>query len=157
MVQFVAFVGALCFERIAIVVDVKPAIVISLVIWSKVVVYAYGFLQTVGQAWIMGAVVATVLGGSQALSRSLFSQMILSGREASFFGLYEISSSVTSWIGPLIFGFVVGMTGSYRQAIVSLILLFMVGVVLLLMTDTPRAVHEAGNLRPAEAGRVAGE
>ena len=83
-----------------------------------------GFLETVAQAWVLGAVIAIVLGGSQALSRSLFSRMIPAGREASFFGLYEISERGTSWIGPLVFGVVVGMTGSYRQAILSLIVLF---------------------------------
>ena len=85
-------------------------------LWTGVVVYAYGFLQTVAQAWVMGAVIAVVLGGSQALSRSLFSQMIPAGREASFFGLYEISERGTSWIGPLIFGYVVSVTNSYRHA-----------------------------------------
>ena len=91
MVQFVAFFGALIFERIARVINTKNAILLSLVLWSAIVIYAYGFLETTTQAWAMGAVIAIVLGGSQALSRSLFSQMIPAGREASFFGLYEIS------------------------------------------------------------------
>jgi UMF1 family MFS transporter len=143
MIQFVAFFGALLFERIARVVQAKNAILISLVLWSGVIIYSYGFLQTTGQAWVMGAVIAIVLGGSQALSRSLFSQMIPAGREASFFGLYEISERGTSWIGPLIFGMVVGATNSYRQAILSLIVLFLAGMLLLFVTDTDEAVREA--------------
>ncbi len=143
MVQFVAFGGALLFERIAARVNTKNAILLSLVLWSGVVIYAYGFLQTVAQAWVMGAVIALVLGGSQALSRSLFSQMIPSGHEATFFGLYEITERGTSWIGPLMFGLVVGATGSYRQAILSLIVLFVAGFVILLMTDTDRAIDDA--------------
>ncbi len=129
MVQFVAFGGALLFERIAALLGTKNAILVSLVLWTGIVIYAFAFLETVAQAWVMGAVLATVLGGSQALSRSLFSQIIPVGHEATFFGLYEITERGTSWIGPLLFGFVVSTTGSYRQAIVSLILLFLAGIV----------------------------
>ena len=150
MVQFVAFFGSLLFERIAAAVSTKVALVISLVLWSGVVIYAYGFLQTVTQAWAMGAVIALVLGGSQALSRSLFARMIPAGREASFFGIYEISDRGTSWIGPLIFAIVVGATNSYRQAILALIVLFIVGMLILIATDTDRAVHDAGNQLPEE-------
>lgn len=155
MVQFVAFAGALVFERIARRLGTKQAILISLVLWSGVIIYAYGFLQTVTQAWAMGAVIALVLGGSQALSRSLFSRMIPAGREASFFGLYEVSERGTSWMGPLIFGIIVQQTGSYRQAILSLIGLFLVGMVILMFTDTDRAVHEAGNHLPEEVSGTA--
>jgi UMF1 family MFS transporter len=151
MVQFVAFVGALVFERIAILVKAKNAILFSLVIWTGIIIYAYGFLQTVGQAWIMGAVLATVLGGSQALSRSLFSQMIPAGHEAAFFGVYEITERGTSWIGPFLFGLVASVTGSYRQAILSLVVLLLAGMVMLLFTDTTRAVHDAGSFPPIEA------
>jgi UMF1 family MFS transporter len=144
MVQFVAFVGALLFERMAVVVETKNAILISLLIWTGIVIYAYGFLQTVAHAWIMGAVLAMVLGGSQALSRSLFSQMIPSGHEAAFFGIYEITERGTSWIGPLLFGLVASLTGSYRQAILSLVVLFFAGMLILLFTDTERAIQDAG-------------
>jgi MFS transporter, UMF1 family len=91
----------------------------------------------------MGAVIATVLGGSQALSRSLFSLMIPAGREASFFGVYEISERGTSWIGPIIFGLVAARTNSYRQAILALIVLFLAGMAGLLVTDTQKAVRDA--------------
>jgi UMF1 family MFS transporter len=144
MIQFVAFFGALLFERVARIVRTKNAILISLVLWSGVIIYGYGFLHTTGQAWVLGGVIGLVLGGSQALSRSLFSQMIPPGREASFFGLYEISERGTSWIGPLIFGIVVGATNSYRQAILSLIVLLLAGMLLLLVTDTDEATREAG-------------
>jgi UMF1 family MFS transporter len=150
VVQFAAFVGALLFERISRAVGTKNAILISLVLWSGIVIYAYGFLETVTQAWVMGTAIAIVLGGSQALSRSLFSRMIPMGREASFFGIYEISERGTSWIGPLVFGIVVGATNSYRQAILSLIVFFIGGMLILFFTDTDRAVHEAGNVLPEE-------
>ena len=154
MVQFVAFGGALLFERLAVLLTTKNAILMSLFIWIGIVVYAYGFLHTVGQAWIMGAVLAMVLGRSQALSRSLFSQMIPAGREAAFFGLYEITERGTSWLGPLLFGVVAAMTGSYRQAILALVVLFVAGILMLFFTDTDRAIHDARN-RLATDGRTA--
>jgi UMF1 family MFS transporter len=101
----------------------------------------------------MAAVIAIVMGGSQALSRSLFSRMIPKGREASFFGLYEVSERGTSWLGPFIFGAVVAATNSYRQALLSVIVLFVVGTIMLYFTDTDCAIHEAGNLLPEEAAK----
>lgn len=154
MVQFVAIFGALLFERLAYAIKTKNAILVSLVLWSGVVVYGYGFLRTTTQAWAMAAVIAIVLGGSQALSRSLFSRMIPEGREASFFGLYEVSERGTSWLGPLLFGVVVAATNSYRQALLSLIILFVVGTLVLYFTNTDKAIHDAGNLLPEEAARV---
>jgi UMF1 family MFS transporter len=146
MIQFVAFFGAHLFARIAAATGASRAILLSLAIWTATILYAYGWLQTVGQAWVMGAVIATVLGGSQALSRSLFSQMIPAGREASFFGLYEISERGTSWIGPVLFGIVAARTNSYREAILSLIVLFVAGMAVLLLTDTDRAVRDAAGV-----------
>jgi len=151
MVQFVAVIGALLFERLAYLIRAKNAIVVSLVLWASVVIYGYQFLHTVPQAWAMAVVIAIVLGGSQALSRSLFSRMIPAGREASFFGIYEVSERGTSWMGPLLFSIVVARTGSYRQALVSLVFFFVVGLIVLLVTNTDRATHEAGNLVPEEA------
>ena len=146
MVQFVAFFGALIFERIAASVGTKKAIMISLLLWAGVVIYAYGLLDTLAGAWGMAAAIAIVLGGSQALSRSLFARMIPPGYEASFFGLYEVSERGTSWIGPLLFGVVVARTGSYRDAILSLIILFIIGMIVLALTDTNRAIREAAGV-----------
>ena len=149
--QFVAFVGSLVFERIAKWTQTKTAIIISLVIWSVIVIYAYALLTSVTQAYLMSGAIGFVLGGSQALSRSLFSKMIPAGRESAFFGIYEISERGTSWIGPVVFGFVAQVTNSYRQAILALIFFFVVGSLILFFTDTDRAIHEAGNETPEEA------
>jgi UMF1 family MFS transporter len=101
----------------------------------------------------MGAAIGMVLGSAQALSRSLYSQMIPVGRESSFFGLYEISEKGTSWMGQLMFTIIVGATGSFRHAILGLIVFFVVGIIILAFTNTTRAIHEAGNLTPDEAAR----
>jgi len=149
--QIFALIGALVFERIARVIGAKRTIVVCLGIWSGIVIFAYGFLQTSVQAFIMAVFIGLVLGSTQALSRSLFSQMIPKSRESAFFGLYEISEKGTSWIGNLVFAIVVGTTGSYRHAILALIVFFVLGMIILLFTNTTRAIHDAGNLTPEEA------
>jgi len=151
--QFSALVGALGFERIARFLGAKWTIIVSLIIWCAIVVYAYAFFETKTQAYVMGGFIGMVLGSAQALSRSLFSQMIPKGRESGFFGLYEISEKGTSWMGQLLFTIIVGATGSFRYAILGLIFFFVVGTVILLFTDTTRAIHEAGNLTPEEAAK----
>jgi UMF1 family MFS transporter len=149
--QISAFAGALIFERISRFLGAKRTIILSLGIWCLIVIYAYGFFATSTQAYILGACIGMVLGSAQALSRSLYSQMIPVGRESSFFGLYEISEKGTSWMGQLMFTIIVGATGSFRQAILGLIFFFIAGSIILLFTDTTRAIHEAGNLTPEEA------
>jgi UMF1 family MFS transporter len=149
--QISALVGSIGFERLARIIGAKKTLLISLFIWICIVIFAYGFLQEVWQAWVMSVFIGLVLGSSQALSRSLYSQMIPAGRESSFFGLYEISERGTSLIGSLVFGVVVGITGSFRQAILSMILFFAIGIIILLLTDTRRAIREAGNNAPEDA------
>lgn len=149
--QISAFAGALIFERIARFIGAKRTIILALLIWCGIVIYAYGFFATSTQAYVMGAAIGMVLGAAQALSRSLYSQMIPRGKESSFFGLYEISEKGTSWMGQLMFTIIVGATGSFRHAILGLIVFFVVGTIILLFTDTTKAIHEAGNLTPEEA------
>ncbi|HEY0427903.1 MAG TPA: MFS transporter [Pyrinomonadaceae bacterium] len=149
--QVVGIIGSLAFERIAHYTSSKTAILISLVIWSAIVIYAYGFLHTLTQAYLMSGAIGFVLGGSQALSRSLFSRMIPAGRESAFFGIYAISERGTSWLGPIVFGVVAQMTDSYRPAILTLIVFFVVGSIILFFADTKRAIREAQNESPGEA------
>ena len=96
----------------------------------------------------LGGAIGLVLGGSQALSRSLFSQLIPPGKEGEYFGLYEISDKGTSWLGPLLFGLAYDITRSYRVAIVSLLVFFVVGMALLLAVPMRRAIAAAGNVPP---------
>ena len=152
MIQFVAFGGALLFGRIAIRIGAKRALIIGLVIWTVVVIYAYLGLRGESrflQFWILGAFIALVMGGTQAVSRSLFANMIPLGKEAEFFSIYEVSERGTSGLGPLAFGLVNQLSGSLRPAIASIILFFVVGLFLLLRVDVRRAIAESGNKPPA--------
>lgn len=89
------------------------------------------------------------MGGTQALSRSFYSLFIPHGREGEYFALYNACERGTSWFGTLLFGVVFQLTGSYRPAIVSLVVFFALGLVLLLRLDTRRGIAEAGNAVPA--------
>lgn len=145
MIQFVAFFGALFWGKLANWVGAKRSILISLVIWAGVVTYAYGGLKgesRVLEFWILGAFIALVLGGSQAISRSLFAQMIPQGKEAEYYAFYEVSERGTSWIGPLLFGLVNQMFGSLRPAILSLIFFFVMGLIILPFVNVKKAVED---------------
>ena len=95
--------------------------------------------------------IALVLGGSQALSRAMFSRLIPPGAEAQYFGFYEVSDAGTSWLGPLVFGLTYQNTGSYRSALVSLVAFFVVGFLLLARVPMRRAIAAAGNPVPAKS------
>ena len=148
MIQFVAFGGALFWGRLAGLGGRQARTASSA--WSSGPawsIYAYcrpAGRHRVAQFWVLGACIAVVLGGSQAISRSLFAQMIPPGKEAEFFSIYEVSERGTSWIGPLLFGLVNQRTGSLRPAILSLIFFFVLGSLLLaFFVDVPRAVQES--------------
>jgi UMF1 family MFS transporter len=143
MVQFLAFAGALLFNRISAVVGTKKAILLSLAIWTAVLVAIFGYVRTTAHFFAAAAGVALVLGGSQALSRSLYSLMIPRGREAEFFSLYEVSDKGTSWLAPLFFGLALQFTGSYRLAILSLIVFFVAGMLVLARVDVGRGAQDA--------------
>jgi len=143
MVQFVGCFGAIAFNRLAAAIGAKRAIMLSLAVWTAVLVYIYVSVRTTAQFFVMAAIVAVVLGGSQALSRSLFSLMIPKSKEAEFFGLYEISDKGTSWLCPLLFGLALQFTRSYRLAILSLVIFFALGLLVLSRVDVRRAIREA--------------
>jgi UMF1 family MFS transporter len=145
MIQFLAFFGALFFGWIAGKMGAKKAIIISIIIWAGIVIYAYALLYQIWQLFVLGAFVALVMGGSQALSRSLYSQLIPRQNESEYFGFYEISERGTSWIGPLVFAAAVQFTGSSRVAILSLILFFIAGLILLIPVNVRKAMLDAGN------------
>jgi len=152
MVQFVAFGGAYIFASLANRIGTKKSLITSIIIWILAILYAYLFLNSELGFYILGAVIGLVLGGTQALSRSLFSLLIPKGKEAEYFGLYEISERGTSWIGPLLFGISLQFTASYKFAILSLALLFVVGFILLIRIDFPKAIQSVGNKLPKNLG-----
>jgi MFS transporter, UMF1 family len=149
LVQVVAFFGAVGMGRIAARTGARRTVLGALVVWTGVLVAAFFLAAGAAvQFYLLAVVIGFVLGGTQALSRSLFSQLIPPGKEAEYFGLYEISDRGTSWLGPFLFALTFQLTDSYRSAIVSLVLFFGVGGWLLLKLDMRQAIVEAGNTPP---------
>jgi UMF1 family MFS transporter len=149
LVQFVAFGGALLLGRLADRYGTKRVVLGSLVAWTLVVLASYTLQRgSVVQFMALAAVIGAVMGGTQALSRSLFSHLVPRERTAEYFGFYEISDKGTSWLGPFVFALALQLTDSYRSAIVSLVVFFVAGFVLLIAVDLPRGIRAAGNPLP---------
>ncbi|MEU7000908.1 MFS transporter [Nonomuraea sp. NPDC046570] len=149
MVQFVAFGGALLLGRLASAYGAKRVVMAALVGWTAVVAVAY-FLPH-GSAlpfFALGFAIAIVMGGTQALSRSLFSHVIPKGKEAEYYSLYEISDKGSTFLGSFTLALALQWTDSYRLGIVSLVAFFVLGFVLLAMINLPKAIRAAGNEVP---------
>ncbi|WP_330295301.1 MFS transporter [Streptomyces sp. NBC_00503] len=149
LVQILAVAGALGMGRLAALYGAKRTILGSLAAWGLTLAAGY-FLPARTPVWFfaLASMIGLVLGGSQALSRSLFSHLVPAGKEAEYFSAYEMSDRGLSWVGPLVFGITYQVTGSYRYAIISLVVFFALGFVLLARVPVRRAVEAAGNPVP---------
>ncbi|MFJ9160675.1 MFS transporter [Streptomyces griseoviridis] len=149
LVQVLAVAGALGMGRLARTYGAKRTILGSLVAWTVTLAAGY-FLPAGAPVWffVLASGIGLVLGGSQALSRSLFSHLVPPGKEAEYFSAYEMSDRGMSWLGPLLFGITYQFTGSYRDAIISLVAFFVIGFVLLARVPVRRAIGDAGNPVP---------
>jgi UMF1 family MFS transporter len=148
-VQFVAYFGARLFGKVAGVIGAWRTVLYGIGLWTVVVVFAFvvpskSLVIFLGLALLIGL----VLGGTQALSRSLYSQLIPKGREAEYFSLYQAMERGTSWFGTLTFGLVFQFTSSYRWAIIALMIFFLVGGVLLSRVRMREGIEQAGNPVP---------
>ncbi len=150
LIQFVAFGGALYFGRLAAKYGAYKSILYGCYVWMAIVVVAM-FLpeKNIALFLAVGIAIGIVLGGTQALSRSFFSLLIPRGREGEYFALYNAFERGTSWFGVLLFGVMFQLTSSYRPAIVSLIVFFILGVFFLLRLDPARGIREASNTVPS--------
>ena len=138
------------FGRIAAKLGAWRTVLGSLGIWTIIVVAAYFVPEKAFIPFILlGVAIGIVLGGSQALSRSLYSQLVPNGREAEYFSLYQAMERGTSWFGTLLFGLVYQLTHTYRLAIVALIIFFVLGGFLLSRVDIREGIRQAGNEQPA--------
>jgi len=147
MVQFVAFFGAIAFNWLAASISAKRAVVVSLVIWTAVLIYIYAVVKTTVEFFVMAAIVAIIMGGSQALSRSLYAQLIPKSKEAEYYSIYEISDKGTSWLCPMLFGLALQFTKSYRVAILSLIVFFLAGLLVLLKVNVEQGERDVAALQ----------
>ena len=148
-VQFTAFFGARAFGAVAGRIGAWRTVLAGIGVWTVIVVAAY-FMPAGSLPPFLALAfgIGMVLGGTQALSRSLFSQLIPTGKEAEYFSLYQAMERGTSWFGTLIFGLVYQATLSYRAAILALIAFFVLGGGLLARVRMREGIIQAGNQVP---------
>lgn len=142
MVQFLAAPFAILFGRLSKRLGTKRAIYLSLGIYSAIAVLGF-FLYQEWQFWVLGAMVATVQGGSQALSRSLMGKLIPKSKSAEFYGFFSVFEKFANILGPALFGIVSQLTGHSRMSIISLVVFFIAGMIILTRVDVERGTRIA--------------
>jgi UMF1 family MFS transporter len=140
--QFVGIPFSLMFGRMAKSLGTKRSIHLALGVYTLISIAGY-FMSTAVQFWALAAMVGLVQGGSQALSRSLFGVMVPRAKSAEFFGFYDVSSKFAGIVGPAIFALVGQLTGTSRLSIVSLVVFFVVGGLLLTQVDEQEGIRVA--------------
>ncbi len=134
MVQFVGVPFAFAFGWLAGRIGTKRSLLGGLSVYIGVVIFAF-WMTSALQFWILAFFVAMVQGGTQALSRSLYASMIPAHKSGEFFGFFGVMDKFAGMMGPGVFAFFVGLTGSGRYGILSILLFFVVGIALLLTVD----------------------
>ena len=129
--QFVGIFFTIAFAKIAEKIKAKKGILIGLLIYSGIIIWGY-FMKRSIEFYLLAALVGTVQGGTQALSRSLYSNLIPKDKSAEFFGFFSMSSRFSTILGPLLFGIVSQFTGKSRNGIFTLLFFFIIGGLLLL-------------------------
>jgi UMF1 family MFS transporter len=146
MVQIIGFPAALFMGRLAQRIGEKRTIYLCLIVYCVIVIYGY-FMSKPWEFWVLGFLVGLVQGGSQAISRSLYSSLLPIGHSAEFFGFFAIANRFASILGPFIFGLVAVLTGSTRNAILSVILFFIVGFFILMTVNVEGGKKAARTVR----------
>jgi len=127
---FAWLLGPSVFSRLATLFDTKRSIYLALTIYAVIAIWGF-FLNSVIEFWFLAWMVAVVQGGSQALSRSLFSSMVPAAKSGEFFGLFGVMEKFSAMIGPLIFAYVAATFSSSRPAVLSIVAFFLIGGLLL--------------------------
>ncbi|HEX6315954.1 MAG TPA: MFS transporter [Gemmatimonadaceae bacterium] len=148
MVQFVGVPFAFLFGMLASRIGAKRSVFVGLVAYTAISIIGY-FMTTATHFFILAGLVGMVQGGTQALSRSLFATLIPAHKSGEFFGFYSVFEKFSSIFGPLLFSVTIALTGSSRNAILSVIAFFAVGAALLALVDVEAGRRAA---RDAEAG-----
>lgn len=149
LVQFVGVPFAFLFGRLAGRLGVKESILVGLGVYAGISVLGYR-METAEHFYALAVLVAMVQGGTQALSKSLFASMIPSHKSAEFFGFFGVVEKFAGIVGPALFTVAVTLTGSSRNAILAVGLLFVAGALLLLPVD----VEEGREVARAEEERA---
>ncbi|SFJ36743.1 MFS transporter [Thermoflavimicrobium dichotomicum] len=147
--QFVGIPCTLLFGRVANKLGAKMTLMITLGIYLIIVTLGY-FMKNQYHFYALASMVAFVQGGSQALSRSIFSRMVPKNHNAEFFGFFGLSGKFSSIFGPALFGLVAQSFGSSRSGIISLALFFIIGMIILVFVNIEKGKMEAIKYEQAE-------
>lgn len=142
LVQFIGIPFAFGFGMLAGKLGAKRSIFLGLTVYTGICIFAYGITST-REFYILACLVGLVQGGTQALSRSLFANMIPKHKSGEFFGFYSVFEKFGGILGPLVFALAVGQSGSSRIAILWVIGFFVVGGVLLAFVNVPEGERQA--------------
>jgi MFS transporter, UMF1 family len=134
ILQFIAVAGSIFFSKLSGLIGNTRALMTSILIWMGVCVFAY-FITSSTQFYILAGLVGVVLGGIQSLSRSTYSKLLNSSDTASYFSFYDVCEKIGIVVGSFSYGWISDFTGSTRTSIVSLIVFFAVGLLLMWFTD----------------------
>jgi MFS transporter, UMF1 family len=132
--QFIGVPFAFLFGMMAGRIGAKPSIFIGLAVYTVITALGY-FMRTSGQFFALAVMVGMVQGGTQALSRSLFASMIPKAKSSEFFAFFGVFERYAGILGPAVFAWVVSRSGSSRNAILSVIVFFVLGAALLAYVD----------------------
>ncbi len=144
MIQLVAVPGSLACGWLANRIGEKKTIYLTLAVFAGVVGYGQ-VVQLVSEFYVMSALIGLVLGGAQAISRSLFASLIPAGKHAEFFAFFALSSKFSAFVGPFIYGSLLLLTGNTRTALLSLAVFFVAGAAVLYFVDPAKGRAEALN------------
>ncbi len=153
IVQFVGIPFSFAFGWLAKKIGTKKSIYLSLGVYTAISIGGY-FLSNATHFLILGFAVAMVQGGAQALSRSLYGRMVPKAQSAEFFSFFSVSGKFAGIFGPLVFGLVSQLFGNSRLGIISLIIFFIAGSLMLTRVDEEegiRVAREADALAVQEA------
>lgn len=142
MIQFVAFPAALGVGWISDRIGPKVTLLVCLLVWCGLLIAGY-FVQSKTQFWIMGTVLALVMGGTQSVSRAMMGAMTPQAKTAEFFGFFNLSCRATSMVGPILFVEVLNRTGKANLAILSLLGFIVVGMVIISFVNLTRGMLQA--------------
>jgi UMF1 family MFS transporter len=141
-VQVTALIGSLVFGHVTDRLGSKPTIVMTLLLWCGVVVAAF-LTSTRGQFWCIALVAGIGLGSNQAASRGLMRLFVPAGHDAEFYGFFSVCGKFSALVGPLVYGLTASVAGSQRIAILSVLVFFAAGLLLLLTVDVSRGRQAA--------------
>lgn len=138
IVQGAALIGSLFFGWLSDLIGNKNTLLITLVVWLGVVIWAYNLGWLIGvreDYYLLGIIVGLVLGGNQSAARALLASFTPRGRSGEFFGFFAISGRFASIFGPLVWFTAIVIGGGVRQGILFIGVFFLIGLALLLFVD----------------------